>query len=150
MPSGQKESMLTENIPLNILISTGIAFFVAGGAKIIITYLTKEKIDFTLAFTTGGMPSSHGATVTALATSVFLHEGLSTAFVISLFFAVIVMVDAIGVRFETGRQGMVLNRLMKKHKVDEDTFNEHVGHTPLQVLVGALLGCFLAFLFYAV
>jgi acid phosphatase family membrane protein YuiD len=140
--------MLTQNIPLNILIAACVGFFVAGALKILIHYLSTGKVEFYMAFTTGGMPSSHSSTVGALATSVLLIEGFTTTFVIALFFALIVMIDAIGVRYETGKQGRVLNKLMRRHHIPGERFNESVGHTPLQVLVGVSLGIGIAVLFF--
>lgn len=140
--------MLTQNIPLNIFIASCVGFFVAGALKILIRYLVSDKVEFYMAFTTGGMPSSHSSTVGALATSILLYEGFTTTFVVSVFFALIVMIDAIGVRYETGKQGKVLNQLMKRHRIKGEKFNESVGHTPLQVLVGASLGILIAVMFY--
>ena len=101
----------------------------------------------------GGMPSSHSATVGALATATLLQYGASSfEFAMSTVFAIIVMYDAMNVRMETGKQGAILNILIKneeiKAKLDETSkdkwtetiLKEYVGHTPLQVLVGLLLG----------
>jgi hypothetical protein len=93
---------------------------------------------------TGGMPSSHAASVAALSTSVGLNEGFrSTLFGATLFFSLIVMYDAAGLRRAAGRQAAVLNRLIEEHFEDHagtQRLMELLGHTPLEVLVGALLG----------
>ncbi len=94
---------------------------------------------------TGGMPSSHAASVAALSTSVGLEEGFrSTLFGVTLFFSLIVMYDAAGLRRAAGRQAAILNRLIDEHfKHPEEGAHrlmELLGHTPLEVLVGALLG----------
>lgn len=101
----------------------------------------------------GGMPSSHSATVCALATATGISYGLgSFEFAISAIFAIVVMYDAIGVRRETGIQAKVLNEMMElfatmnKNITVEDKLKEFVGHTPLQVLMGAILGILLAIL----
>ena len=94
------------------------------------------------------MPSSHSATVTALATSsFFVHGAASSEFAISAILAIIVMYDARGVRRETGIQAKVLNDLIELLKdvhnelmTTDEKLKEFVGHTPLQVIVGALLG----------
>lgn len=100
----------------------------------------------------GGMPSSHSATVCALATSTAFSYGAdSFEFVIALFLAIIVMYDAMGVRRETGIQAKLLNDLVKTF-VDmgrnelstNEKLKEFVGHTPLQVLAGAILGILIA------
>lgn len=131
-----------------LFISAAIAWLIAQILKTIIhTLLTK---DFTLErmYGSGGMPSSHSATVTALATaSVLVHGVGSSEFAISAILAIIVMYDARGVRRETGIQAKVLNDLLKMLKdvnneimsIDEK-LKEFVGHTPLQVVVGSALG----------
>ncbi|WP_342757165.1 divergent PAP2 family protein [Kineothrix sedimenti] len=103
----------------------------------------------------GGMPSSHSATVCALVTaSGFEYGGGSFQFAIAAIFAIIVMYDAMGVRRETGIQAKVLNEMMEmfvhmgKEMSVEDKLKEFVGHTPLQVLMGALLGIGIAVLMY--
>ena len=102
----------------------------------------------------GGMPSSHSALVCALAVSAAKSEGMaSPIFAIALVLAAIVMYDATGVRRETGNQAKVLNLLMDEWVADEDEplpgvsgkkLKEKVGHTPVEVLSGALLGTVLA------
>ena len=99
----------------------------------------------------GGMPSSHSATVCGLATAAGLHYGTgSFEFAICFILAAVVMYDAIGVRQETGKQAKVLNRLLFEDllKLDsvvlQEKLKEYVGHTPIQVLAGAILGIVIA------
>ena len=108
-----------------------------------------------LLFGSGGMPSSHTAFVTALATMAGMTEGFdSLAFAICFVLLFIVMTDAIGVRRETGRQGSAINLLMDwftmEHDDAEDSadLKERMGHSPLEVLIGVLwgIGCALLFL----
>ena len=101
------------------------------------------------------MPSSHSSTVCALVTATgFEYGGGSFQFAIAAIFAIIVMYDAMGVRRETGIQAKVLNEMMEmfmnmgKKMSAEETLKEFVGHTPLQVLMGALLGILIAVLMY--
>lgn len=94
---------------------------------------------------TGGMPSSHAASVSALTTMVGLREGFRcTLFGATLFFSLIVMYDAAGLRRAAGRQAAVLNRLIDQHFKHSETetqrLMELLGHTPFEVLVGAMLG----------
>ncbi len=100
----------------------------------------------------GGMPSSHSATVCALATSTAIEYGAgSFEFAMAAIFGLVVMYDAIGVRQETGKQAKVLNDMMElfshmgKDMDIEKQLKEFVGHTPLQVLAGAILGIGTAF-----
>jgi len=91
------------------------------------------------------MPSSHAASVAALSTMVGLSQGFrSVVFGVTLFFSLIVMYDAAGLRRAAGRQAVVLNRLIEEHfahpEADAQRLMELLGHTPLEVLIGALLG----------
>lgn len=102
---------------------------------------------------TGGMPSSHAASVAALTTSIGISEGFRTGiFGATLFFSLIVMYDAAGLRRAAGKQAAILNRLIDEHfkHPEEDTQKliELLGHTPLEVLVGAVLGVGAALLWH--
>ena len=101
------------------------------------------------------MPSSHSASVAALSTAVALWHGFRTPlFAVTLYFSLIVMYDAAGLRRAAGRQAMVLNRLIERHFQDSETetqkLMELLGHTLLEVLVGALLGVGSAILWFRV
>lgn len=94
---------------------------------------------------TGGMPSSHAASVSTLSTMIGIHEGFrSSLFGVTLFFSLIVMYDAAGLRRAAGRHAAVLNRLIDEHFKNPEQgahkLMELLGHTPFEVLVGALLG----------
>ena len=114
--------------------------------------LVKErKLDVgRLVFGLGGMPSSHSAVVCCLAASIGMHEGFATPlFALACMLAFIVMVDAAGVRLETGRQAALLNQivgeLIKNGRLrDQKALKELIGHTPVQVIAGAVLGVLIA------
>jgi acid phosphatase family membrane protein YuiD len=95
-------------------------------------------------FQTGGMPSSHAAAVSALTTGVFLTVGpRNPLFGVTLFFSLIVMYDAAGLRRAAGHQATILNRLLEEHqdrKLRDRRLLELLGHTPFEVIVGAALG----------
>jgi acid phosphatase family membrane protein YuiD len=100
---------------------------------------------------TGGMPSSHSAAVAALSTAVGLQDGFTSAlFGVTLYFSLIVMYDAAGLRRAAGRQATVLNRLIDRHfqhpEDDTQKLMELLGHTPFEVFIGASLGVFSALL----
>lgn len=105
----------------------------------------------------GGMPSSHSSTVCSLAAAVCFEYGAgSFEFAISLILAIIVMYDAMGVRRETGIQARLLNDIIKAFEdmgrseiSAHDKLKEFVGHTPLQVLMGAVLGILIAVIMYS-
>jgi len=137
-----------------IILSALTSWFLAQLIKSIIALLMirnrgiKEILE-TLFWRTGGMPSSHSAVVTSMATSVALSEGLgSNLFAVSLLVALVVMRDALGVRRAVGLQARVLNILGKqaaeKLECDFSNVKEIKGHAPLEVIVGALLGIFIS------
>lgn len=101
-------------------------------------------------FSSGGMPSSHSATVTALAVSIGLQDGTGgSAFAISVITAAVVMYDASGVRLHAGRQAELLNQIVcelpPEHPVSNaKPLRDSLGHTPFQVVAGAALGCIIA------
>ncbi|MEQ1834070.1 MAG: divergent PAP2 family protein, partial [Candidatus Eisenbacteria bacterium] len=104
---------------------------------------------------TGGMPSSHSASVAALSTAVGLWHGFDTVlFSVTLYFSLIVMYDAAGLRRAAGRQAAVLNRLIERHFQHSETetqkLMELLGHTPFEVFIGAALGVGSAILWYRV
>lgn len=115
--------------------------------KIIIFWFRHKTLAFHDLVVTGGMPSSHAAFVVSLATIIYLAEGPSTAFAISLALAFIILRDAFGVRRSVGEEGHVLSQILKKLKI-KTPLHYSLGHTPLQVLVGSLLGFVLALLVY--
>lgn len=115
-------------------------------AKFFLHLIVKRKVDLRLFTTTGGMPSSHAAGVMGLSTAVGLIKGFSSIeFAIALGYAFIVMYDAAGVRRAAGKQAACLNRIiMDIYKQDlaeaGGKLKELLGHTPLQVVIGALCG----------
>ena len=128
----------------NLLIDALYAWLVAQIIKTIIYAVVNKTLDFQRLFGDGGMPSGHSATVTALATTAALDFGLdSPVFAVSFILAIIVMHDAMGVRLEAGKHAKAINELMALLGSDldpEQKLQEFLGHTPLQVLFGAILG----------
>jgi len=121
--------------------------------KVIIGVIRERKFDFRWFVGTGGMPSSHAATVSALTTAVGLSFGTGSAlFVITGVFSVIIIFDAQGFRRSTGKQAEILNKMMNdiywKHRIQEDRLKELLGHAPFEVLVGTLTGIAIAFLLW--
>ncbi len=142
----------TDLLRNEIFVSAATGWLVAQVLKTFIHLVLTRDFVAERMVGSGGMPSSHSATVCALATTTYyLYGSASFEFAISAIFAIVVMYDAIGVRRETGIQAMVLNEMIaffKKigGKVSiEEKLKEFVGHTPLQVLAGALLGILIAY-----
>lgn len=129
-----------------------MAWFVAQAAKVVLTLAVEHRLDFKRFFGLGGMPSSHSAVVTALAVGVGIRSGFnSTLFAIACVLAVITMTDAAGVRRAAGKQAAMINKIVQDMiqnggDLPNETLKELLGHTPLQVLVGALLGTVIAIL----
>lgn len=133
-----------------VLISAALGWFSAQILKILSGWITTKKLNIGMLFSNGGMPSSHSATVLALATACIIQEGVgSPYFAIAAVVAMIVMNDAFGVRYETGKQATIINRITKELFSGEfnTSLKELVGHTPFQVLMGALLGIFVAIVY---
>ena len=127
-----------------VLWSALLASLVAQGTKLLLVYGRSGKLDFRVVTQTGGMPSSHAALVSALALGVGMQEGWdSLLFAATVVFALIVMYDAAGIRQAAGKHARVLNRMMESFEAaefEEPYLKELLGHTPLQVVVGSLLG----------
>lgn len=134
-----------------ILIAGALGWLTAQVLKTIIFAITNHGLNWSRLVGDGGMPSGHSATVTAIAVSCGMELGFdSPIFAVACFMAIIVMHDAMGVRRETGKQSQVLNHLVEvvyaKNLTPEEKLKEFVGHTPLQVFFGFLLGLCIAIL----
>lgn len=123
------------------------SWFVAQVLKTILYALETKKLDITRLFGDGGMPSGHSATVTSLAVFSGLNFGFgSFQFAATAILAIVVCHDAMGVRLETGKQAVKINEILEAfellapNKISEANLKEFVGHTPIQVLAGILLG----------
>ena len=122
-----------------IIIALLLAGFGAQIVKLIGLWFKHKSLTWSDLVVTGGMPSSHSAFVISLVTIIYLVEGTSTAFAISLVLAMIAIRDAFGVRRTAGEEGIVINQMMKKLKMKKKT-HFAMGHTPLQVTVGSIIG----------
>jgi acid phosphatase family membrane protein YuiD len=138
-----------------IILSAVTSWFLAQLIKMIVALLSSGKkkswkdLFATVAWRTGGMPSSHAATTASLATAVAFTDGLgSDLFALSIFFALVVMRDAMGVRRSSGLQARSLNYISKiiseKLGMECHPVKEVQGHTPLEVAAGCLLGVLIA------
>ncbi|MEC1586522.1 divergent PAP2 family protein [Bacillus spizizenii] len=147
---------LLTNFPL---ISSLAAIIFAQVIKVPIQFIVSRKLDWSLVTSTGGMPSSHSAAVTALSTGIALDHGLgSSLFAVSAIFAVITMFDATGVRRHAGEQATVINKLVidfnrfvneakdfpkAENKEKQKKLKELLGHQPIEVFFGGLTGILL-------
>ncbi|HEY9835958.1 MAG TPA: divergent PAP2 family protein [Vampirovibrionales bacterium] len=135
-----------------VLLVATLACLIAQSAKLAIELARNRKFNFRILVETGGMPSAHSALVTALATGIGQTAGWnSTEFALATIFAVIVMYDAAGVRQAAGKQARILNQIVDEffsddHELNEARLKELLGHTPFQVIVGAILGVCIAYI----
>ena len=137
-----------------LLDVAAISCFAAQFYKVFSPLLKKEKIQWRRLFQTGGMPSSHASTVVSLVTGVFLLKGFrSVEFAIAMVFAGIVLYDATGVRQQAGKHAKAINRLVDaiEHndgiEIINEKFKELLGHTPVEVFWGSVLGVAVGLLF---
>lgn len=131
---------------IEIIFSAICANLIAQLYKFVTFFIANGKINFKRLFQTGGMPSSHSAFMMAMATSTGLISGFgSTEFAIALTMSLVVMYDAAGLRRAVGKQAAVLNQIVaeifSEHPhLSSQRFRDLLGHTPIEVLIGALLG----------
>ena len=130
---------------MKYLLAPVVAWLFAQAAKVTLTSVRQRRLNLRVLAETGGMPSSHSAIVAGLTTAIGKYSGLSSApFAIALIFTFVVMYDAAGLRRAAGRQAEVLNRLVEDlvhmRGVQEARLRELLGHTPIEVLAGALIG----------
>ncbi len=145
----------SEIVQNKVLMIAIIAWFIAQVFKVFLTLFLEKNLDFTRFVGSGGMPSSHSSFSMALTTAIGkLYGWSSPIFAVSLSFSLIVMYDAAGVRRAAGEQARILNKMiydLQTHKkITEERLKELIGHTPKQVIAGALLGIIIANLFYEV
>lgn len=134
--------MLGEILQNTPLWAALIGWAAAQGIKIILTLITDRKFDASRIMGTGGMPSSHSSFTMALSFSIGKYHGFdSPLFAIALIFSFVTMYDAQGIRRAAGKHAEILNNLILEHKMpDVGELKELLGHTPLEVAAGAMLG----------
>lgn len=137
-------------LPANsVLWASTLAWIIAQVLKAFTSYQHDRRLDWSKIVGAGGMPSSHSALVTSLATGVGIREGWnSTIFAVAIGFALVVMYDAAGVRRAAGKQAKVLNQIMEilahSGHIPGTKLRELLGHTPFEVMAGAVLGIVVA------
>jgi acid phosphatase family membrane protein YuiD len=138
-----------------VFIAPCVAWLVAQTLKMLITLVREREFRPSLMVTSGGMPSSHSALVSALATAAAMIDGFgSQVFAVSAILALVVMYDSAGVRKSVGQQAAVLNRMLQEFRARrtiplaemEQDLKELVGHTSFQVIIGCIVGIIIAWL----
>jgi len=133
----------------NILWTTLIAWVFAQSIKVALGVISQKKFDFRWFVWPGGIPSAHAAGASALATSIGLRYGFDTvSFALAVAFAIVVMFDAQNVRRAAGKQARILNKMMDdiywQGRIKEEQLRELLGHTPVEVFLGMILGILIA------
>lgn len=144
--------MLKQIMNNSILWIAILSWLVAQIIKIIINLLKYHKLDFKLIISSGGMPSSHSSFVSAMTVAVGEKVGYnSPLFAVCVIVSLVVMYDAAGVRRAAGQQAAILNKIMDEIKTNtlnfEKRLKELLGHTPVEVAAGALLGIIIGVIF---
>ena len=138
----------------NYIFGTTVAAWVISQfIKVLLGILREKRFNFRWFVGTGGMPSSHAAGVSALSTSIGVAYGFDSAlFAVTLVFTLIILFDAQGVRFSTGKMAEVLNKMLDdiywKKRLDDKQLKEFLGHTPIEVFAGIALGIVVSLLLY--
>ena len=130
---------------MKIIIAAAVAWFIAQALKMIISFVENKKIDWSLATASGGMPSSHTSFIIAATTMIGRIEGIeSSIFALAAVMSIVVMYDAVNVRQAVGHLGQTLNEIINNFnrtgKLNVQNVKEILGHTPLQVAAGFVLG----------
>ena len=130
---------------MRFLLAPIVAWTICQAAKVTLSSVRQHRLNLRVLAETGGMPSSHSAIVMGLTAAIGKYSGIASApFAIALIFSFVVMYDAAGLRRAAGRQAEVLNRLVEDlvhmRGVQEQRLRELLGHTPVEVLVGAVIG----------
>ena len=150
--------VLLQIITNKILIVGIVSWFLAQVFKCISNLILTKKFSIERLFGDGGMPSGHSATVVSVAVATGLYEGFDTAvFAVAMILAIVVMHDAMNVRYQAGKQAELLNamadvfeKLTGADLPNEEKLKELLGHTPLQVAAGCLLGIATAIIMYLI
>jgi|SRR3989338_3839714 len=143
------KDIFTQIISNKIFVTTLSAWVIAQTVKVTIGVIREKRFDFRWFVGTGGMPSSHAAGASCLATAIGLEYGFNSVyFALAAAFAIVVMFDAQGVRRASGKQARILNKVMEdiywQGRIQENRLRELIGHTPVEVIAGFLLGIIIA------
>lgn len=143
---------MDDQLPISrAYFAVAASWAIAQSVKIIRNIIRRRRFNVRWITDTGGMPSSHSAGTASVATVVGIYAGVdSVVFLLALVFALVTMFDAASVRRSVGRQAVLLNRMLDEiyaqGKFSEQYLREFLGHTPIEVIIGAILGISVSFL----
>jgi hypothetical protein len=127
-----------------------LAVLLAGFVSQVLKLVLQKKFHVLDLLVTGGFPSTHAALITSVISGVFVEEGFSSLFILALVVGVIVVIDALGVRRSTGEEGKAINKIILIQKLKISPLHYSIGHKPLDVLGGVVIGYVSAYLVYMV
>ena len=147
------KDMIAELLQNRVLIAAVTAWVVGQFLKIPLEYILNKRLNWGIIFSAGGLPSSHSASVTAVALTIGFREGFRTSiFALATAIAMIVIYDAAGVRRQAGIHAERINEIMKNfiesRRFPEEDLKEMLGHTPFEVIAGVLLGVLISWLLF--
>jgi acid phosphatase family membrane protein YuiD len=138
--------MIFDDITNYYFWSVFIAWLISCIIKITINSIRHKKINISAGFENGGMPSSHAALMGSITFALLLEQGLTPIFFLALVISTLILRDAVTVRREVGLIGEAVNKILKKNK--EKELKVIYGHTPMQVLIGLIIGIMSSVIFY--
>lgn len=142
---------INELLSNRMILTAFIAWFLAQFIKLVLHFIANKEVKTHLILESGGMPSSHSSTICSVCVAIGNAHGYdSSIFALAMVMAIIVMYDAVGVRRATGEQGKVLNKIIDMMNINnkfQTTLKEAMGHTPIEVFAGAILGIAVGILF---
>ena len=147
--------MLNSLLQNHVLIAGSIAWILGQSLKFPLDFLINKRWNWGIILSSGGLPSSHSALVTAVALSIGIQEGFNTSlFALSCALAMIVIYDAAGVRRQAGIHAKRINEIMRNFiesgHLEEDDLKEMLGHTPFEVVSGVILGLLVSWFVFGV
>jgi acid phosphatase family membrane protein YuiD len=145
--------MLMEILRNKVVIAALAGWLIGQTLKFPLEYLLNNRWDWGIIFSAGGLPSSHSSTVTAVALSIGFQEGFDTAiFALAAAVGMIVIYDATGVRRQAGIHAQRINEIMRdfieSRQFPDKDLKEMLGHTPIEVIAGVLLGVLISLTIY--
>jgi uncharacterized protein len=138
-----------------VLIAGLISWALGQVVKVVLDRIQKHAWDWSLFFSAGGMPSTHSALMASITLAIGIYNGFnSTLFALSFALSMVVMYDATGIRRQAGMHAqkinLMINELFRGQPISDEQLKEVLGHSPLQVLMGTLLGCAIALVVWAI
>jgi len=132
----------------SVFLSVAAAMIVVQVLKGVLRTFKEKKLDFSFFLISGGMPSGHSALVCSITAAIYLSEGLSSVFMISVVLALVIMYDAMILRMTVGRNSEMIRKMAAKLKINnkDHKLTQSHGHTPLQVVAGGIIGIIIAIL----